>query len=693
MTYPQALRAAVLAMLALGAGQAAAQEAAAPAELPAITVSASKRDQALDSVNGAVRVVSDSELAARQVENTMQLGRVLPGVQMAQSGSLLFPVISVRGITSAQDFFNPALTVYVDGVPQLPTFAAQQLVDVERVELLKGPQSTLYGKSALGGVLNIVSHVPGDEVRVSAGAGVSSRDGYTLRAGASGPLVQDLLYGSISGVTTDAPGRLENPVTGKDGVGGYSANAGAARLRLAPKGSPWEIGLAVSGECTRASQDSYVPFDDIHSREAYVQPGFPADEADFRQRRCGTSQALTAQYDFSGWRVSAMAAWQRLHYSREYPIGPYFTQQPEHWRQQVQEIRLASTGVNTVDSVFGLYRQRVVQSRDYINDLVAPMAIRALDTGSRNTTESLAAFADLTWHATERLDLGAGVRWSRDKATTDFAGSTLNFATFGYDDFGGQSSTRGDTVLGRVSASYRFDDAWRAYANVSQGYKPAGYNLAPTSAGDAEAYGREKAISYEVGTRYQGDTLRGGLALYRIDVRDAQLYVSDQIGYQHLENVGKTRSIGIEFDARWDVTAQWTLGLDASWNRARFRSLSAAACADCGSPRVPFSPSYTVQLSAEGSYGSPIGQWRPRAAVRRIGSQYFDVANNLRQDAYTLVDAGITYSPRTGLDITAYVNNLTDKRYRTYAFAGGVLGDYAQVDAGRTVGLNVAYRY
>lgn len=693
MNYPLVLRAAALAMLALRGTESVAQESAPVAELPAVTVTASKREQSLDSVNGAVRIVSDRELADHQVENTMQLGRVLPGVQMAQSGSFIFPVTSVRGITSAQDFYNPALTVYVDGVPQLPTFAAQQLIDVDRVELLKGPQSTLYGKSALGGVLNIVSRQPDENVRVQASAGISSRDGYVFRAGASGPLVQDLLYGSISGLTTDAPGRLENPVTGADGVGGGSANAGTARLRLAPAGKPWELGVAVSGECTRASQDSYVPFDHIHSRQAYVMPGFPADDADFEQRRCGTSQALTGQYDFSGWRLSGMAAWQRLHYSREYPIGPYFTQQPEHWRQQVQEIRLASTGVRAVDSVFGLYRQRVVQSRDYVNDLVAPMAVNALDTGSRNAMESLAAFADLTWHATERLDLGAGLRWSRDKASIDFAGDTLNFATFGYDRFEGSGRTRGDTVLGRLSAGYRFDDAWRVYGNVAQGYKPAGYNLAPTSAGDAEPYGREKALSYEIGTRYHGDTVRGGLALYRIDVRDAQLYVSDQIGYQHLQNVGKTRSIGIELDARWDVSPAWTLGFDASFNRARMRSLSAAACADCGTPRVPFSPSYSLALSAEGQYGTAIGQWRPRLAVRRVGSQYFDVANSLRQDAYTLVDAGVTWSPKTGLDITAYVHNLTDKRYRTYAFAGGALGDYAQVDPGRTVGLNVAYRY
>jgi len=688
-------RLAALILLSTRAGTPAAQPAAEvrPAELDPIVVTASKRDQALDSVNGAVHVVSARELRENRVDDTMQLGRVLPGVQFAQSGSFLFPVASVRGVTSAQDFYNPALTVYVDGVPQLPTFAAQQLVDAERVELLKGPQGTLYGRSAQGGVLNIVSRRPDDTVRLHGEAGVSSRDGYRFRAGASGPLVRGLLYGSLSAVANDAPGRLENAATGADGVGGSRSHAGAARLRLAPAGRPWELDLAVSGECTRASQDAYVPFDDIDSRQAVVMPGMPADRSDFRQRRCGTSQSLSGRYDFGGWRLSAMAAWQRLHVDREYPIGPYYTQQPERWRQQVQELRLSTTGARAVDATLGLYRQRVVQSRDYINDLYVPIAANALSTRSRNTSESLAAFADLTWHATDALDLSAGLRYSRDKADTRYEGSTLNFGTFGYDTFGGSAGTRGSTVLGRLSAGYRLTEAWRVYANASQGYKPGGFNLAPSSAADAEPFGRERSTSYELGMRYAGEALRLGAALYRIDTRDAQLYVSDQIGYQHLQNVGKTRSTGIEFDASWDVSPQWKLGLEGAYSRATFRSLDPGACAGCGGNRVPFSPAYQLTARVQGSFGTAAGTLRPVLAVRRIGAQYFDVANHLRQGAYTLVDAALAWRPRSEVEITAYVENLTDRRYRTYAFAGGTLGDYAQADPGRIVGVRVAYEY
>ena len=162
---------------------------------------------------------------------TLDLARSLPGVQMLQSGSLLFPVISVRGITSAQDFYNPALTVYVNGVPQLPVFSTQMLLGVERVELLKGPQGTLHGKSAEGGILNLVTLPPDNVARAQLRTGVASRSGYRVEGEVAGPLARDLLYGAVSVARIDAPGDLRNGATGAADQGGARSTAGTARLR------------------------------------------------------------------------------------------------------------------------------------------------------------------------------------------------------------------------------------------------------------------------------------------------------------------------------------------------------------------------------------------------------------------------------------------------------------------------------
>ena len=86
--------------------------------------------------------------------------------------------------------------------------------------------------------------------------------------------------------------------------------------------------------------------------------------------------------------------------------------------------------------------------------------------------------------------------------------------TYGQDPFGGAGTTSGSTVLGKLSAGYRLSPEWRVYANAAQGYKPGGYNLAPSNPADARPFGKERGVSYEAGARFDGDTLRGGAALY-----------------------------------------------------------------------------------------------------------------------------------------------------------------------------------
>jgi len=672
---------------------AAAAAATTPAVLPAVTVTASKRDQSLAAINGAATVVEQPALDDAQASNTLDLQRVLPGVQMVGAGSNLFPVISVRGVSSAQDFYNPALTVYVDGVPQLPTFSSQTLLSVDRVELLKGPQGTLYGKSAEGGVLNVVTIPPDNTPRVHARAGVSSRWGNVEQLEVAGPLVKDTLYGSVSLAHVDNPGDLGNQVTGAKHDGGARSYVGNAKLRLAPTGAPWEVNLSAGRECTKASQGNYVPFDDIGSRTEAVDPRLAAQYAEPYMNRCGSSYELSGRYDFGQWRVTATSAWQTVGIGKHFPFLQYFSQQPEHWRQNVQELRLATHAPGRRwDAVFGLYRQDMNQSRTSLYDMVVPSVVNLTSTQSSNESKSLAAYGDVTWHVTDAFDLSAGLRASRDQVWTAFGGAAMT-GPGAYATFAGSNATAGNRVLGKVSAGYQLNPAWRVYANVSQGYKPGGFNLAPSSMADAQPFGAERAISYEVGARYDGRSLRGSVALYRIDIHNAQLYSGNALGYQTLSNVGDTRSTGAEFGVEWGVTRGWTAGLDGFVNHATFRSYADSyGCAGCSGNDVPFAPLYGFTANVSGEVPTTLGTMRPRLAVRWLGAQYFDTANRLRQGGNALVDASLGWRPRRGVEVTVSAQNLTNRAYRTYAFSvpGGNL---AQVGLGRTVGMTVSFDY
>lgn len=663
--------------------------------LAPVTITASKRDQALDKLNGAASVADRFDLEDAQVASTLELDRVFPELYMSHSATFMFPIITLRGVTSAQDFYNPALTVYVDGVPQLPVFAAQSLLGVEQVELIKGPQGTLYGKSSQGGVLNIVTKKPKNIPELVVRGGVSSRSGYQLQTEGSGPLVQNMLYGSVSLLTNDVNGDIRSDVIGSNRLGGVRSHAGNAKLRLAPTDSPWALGLSAGRDCATGDQEAYTLFDDYKSRRAYVLPDLPHSYRDFYQRRCANSFSANGQYDFDDWRLSVVASSQRVDTERRWPLDAYFPQFSENWKQNTQEVRLATRTAKNEgessrawDAVFGLYRQEVDLSREYQFDMVLPSFYRLADSNSSNRSESLAGYGDVTWHLTPKLDLTTGLRFTRDQAKTSFQGGQMSVP------FQGNASNSQNTWLGHIAAGYEFSPQWRGYLNVAQGYKPQGYNLAPSNEEDAKGYGRERSISYEAGIRYTDQKFRASMALYRVDSKDVQLYGDGDFGYQTLKNVGDTRSLGVEFNTEWDISQQLTLSAGGFINDATFRRFeNSSTCPDCKDNDVPMAPRYGLTLAAKGNVQMGDTFLRPQLTVRRTGAHYFDSANMLYQNAYTLIDAALAWSPTSSFELMLYANNLTDKAYRSYGFSYGATGNFAQVAPGRTVGLTATYAY
>ncbi|EEU4697856.1 siderophore yersiniabactin receptor FyuA, partial [Escherichia coli] len=504
-----------------------------------LVVTASKQSSRSASANNvSSTVVSAPELSDAGVTASDKLPRVLPGLNIENSGNMLFSTISLRGVSSAQDFYNPAVTLYVDGVPQLSTNTIQALTDVQSVELLRGPQGTLYGKSAQGGIINIVTQQPDSTPRGYIEGGVSSRDSYRSKFNLSGPIEDGLLYGSVTLLRQVDDGDMINPATGSDDLGGTRASIGNVKLRLAPDDQPWEMGFAASRECTRATQDAYVGWNDIKGRKLSISDGSP----DPYMRRCTDSQTLSGKYTTDDWVFNLISAWQQQHYSRTFPSGSLIVNMPQRWNQDVQELRAATLGdARTVDMVFGLYRQN---TREKLNSAYDMPTMPYLSSTGYTTAETLAAYSDLTWHLTDRFDIGGGVRFSHDKSSTQYHGSMLG------NPFGDQGKSNDDQVLGQLSAGYMLTDDWRVYTRVAQGYKPSGYNIVPTAGLDAKPFVAEKSINYELGTRYETADVTLQAATFYTHTKDMQLY-SGPDGMQTLSNAGKADATGVELEAKW----------------------------------------------------------------------------------------------------------------------------------------------
>ncbi|HCN7134808.1 TPA: siderophore yersiniabactin receptor FyuA, partial [Escherichia coli] len=523
-----------------------------------LVVTASKQSSRSASANNvSSTVVSAPELSDAGVTASDKLPRVLPGLNIENSGNMLFSTISLRGVSSAQDFYNPAVTLYVDGVPQLSTNTIQALTDVQSVELLRGPQGTLYGKSAQGGIINIVTQQPDSTPRGYIEGGVSSRDSYRSKFNLSGPIQDGLLYGSVTLLRQVDDGDMINPATGSDDLGGTRASIGNVKLRLAPDDQPWEMGFAASRECTRATQDAYVGWNDIKGRKLSISDGSP----DPYMRRCTDSQTLSGKYTTDDWVFNLISDWQQQHYSRTFPSGSLIVNMPQRWNQDVQELRAATLGdARTVDMVFGLYRQN---TREKLNSAYDMPTMPYLSSTGYTTAETLAAYSDLTWHLTDRFDIGGGVRFSHDKSSTQYHGSMLG------NPFGDQGKSNDDQVLGQLSAGYMLTDDWRVYTRVAQGYKPSGYNIVPTAGLDAKPFVAEKSINYELGTRYETADVTLQAATFYTHTKDMQLY-SGPVGMQTLSNAGKADATGVELEAKWRFAPGWSWDINGNVIRSEF---------------------------------------------------------------------------------------------------------------------------
>ena len=523
-----------------------------------LVVTASKQSSRSASANNvSSTVVSAPELSDAGVTASDKLPRVLPGLNIENSGNMLFSTISLRGVSSAQDFYNPAVTLYVDGVPQLSTNTIQALTDVQSVELLRGPQGTLYGKSAQGGIINIVTQQPDSTPRGYIEGGVSSRDSYRSKFNLSGPIQDGLLYGSVTLLRQVDDGDMINPATGSDDLGGTRASIGNVKLRLAPDDQPWEMGFAASRECTRATQDAYVGWNVIKGRKLSISDGSP----DPYMRRCTDSQTLSGKYTTDDWVFNLISAWQQQHYSRTFPSSSLIVNMPQRWNQDVQELRAATPGdARTVDMVFGLYRQN---TREKLNSAYDMPTMPYLSSTGYTTAETLAAYSDLTWHLTDRFDIGGGVRFSHDKSSTQYHGSMLG------NPFGDQGKNNDDQVLGQLSAGYMLTDDWRVYTRVAQGYKPSGYNIVPTAGLDAKPFVAEKSINYELGTRYETADVTLQAATFYTHTKDMQLY-SGPVRMQTLSNAGKADATGVELEAKWRFAPGWSWDINGNVIRSEF---------------------------------------------------------------------------------------------------------------------------
>jgi iron complex outermembrane receptor protein len=627
-------------LLALSSAMAAPAVAApdSPVSEDEILVTAARRAENVQDVPIAVSVVGGAQIEATGAFNISRLVQLQPSVQFVSSNPRN-SAINIRGLGApfglTNDGIEQGVGLYIDQV-YYARIAASTLdfVDVDQVEILRGPQGTLYGKNTTSGAINITTRRPGFDLEGRAELSYGNLDFIQAKASVSGPIVADKLAARISASFTTRDGTLFNTFTGRDV--NETDNLGLRGQLF------WQatdtLDLTLYGDYNRQDPEAFaqnfvkvVPTARATNRQfanlARLSNYTPSSTDPFdrlvdndtplRARQVLAGVSLLANWDIGTATVTSITAWRKWDWlpsnDRDFTPLPITTisANPSQQRQWSQELRLTSNGRNKLDYVVGLFyfhqtinTQGVQQQGPAAGlwllgptvDAANPGLINGLrsDNDIRYTNDSAALYGKLTWHINDRLSLAPGIRVNYDKKD----GSYIASVTGGLSPVTPAQQLIKNGVLQDQNYQVRFTDwnfsgditlSWKpvddalAYATYARSFKSGGINLSGiptladgvTPAVQLATVDPEKVDHYEIGLKSQllDNAATLNLALFRTDITDYQATVVDgAVGVLrgYLANVPKVRSQGFEIDMALRPTDNFNVYANFAYTDARY---------------------------------------------------------------------------------------------------------------------------
>jgi iron complex outermembrane recepter protein len=664
--------------------------------LEEVVVTAQKREERLATVPQAVTVLSANTLTKQGLLQFRDYANTIPGVTFSTQGAG-FGVIAMRGITVGGDV-APTTGVYVDEVPYTASgsFASGQLFtldsslfNVERVEVLRGPQGTLYGASSMSGLVKYISKQPDTErlgVDIQTGVADTQEGGfsYNVGAGVNMPIAAGKAGLHLSGFQNHDGGYIDNIARGEDDVNQSDTYGGRADLLLTPTD---ELSVRIAAFLQNISRDGTAAAD-------YTPLGV-AVNGDLEQRRLidepYTNKTRlfsgTINYSFDWVSLTSVSSYQTSRASavRDLPgfipvlagrFGQTFSavglRTPPNTDKFTQEVRLTSKQGGTLEWLVGAFYTD--EKTDSHSEMVLrdPAGDPAVNTFFHRFTnagyDEVAGFGDLTWRLSSKFDVTGGVRYSHNQQEfqVDNLGTPLVVAvpfTKGSDDV--------FTYL--ANARYHLNDRSIAYVRYATGYRPGGPNflvLDPVTGGQLapDVFEADRLKSYEIGFKRETMDRRFAidLAVYYLDWENIQTSLAP-LGIGVIVNAtGGARVRGAELALTARPVDGLTLTGAFAHQDAELADTSPEIGGALAGSRLPNVPRFTASVSAD--YELPFENARPTvgATVRYVSDRMSNFSSvpsptSFRFPEYTAVDlrGGVALG---SIDMQVYVHNLLDKR-------------------------------
>ncbi|SDU29402.1 TonB-dependent receptor [Desulfobacula phenolica] len=664
-----------------GSGQNTTRQENARGEhkLESITVTAQKQKENVQDVPVSITVFNAQSIEDRKIESVKDIADFVPNLAIIDNGMSGMGTPSMRGLHVAPYTYTTTTGLYLDGVPMITGAGFEEaLIDIERVEVLRGPQGTLYGKNTETGVINIISRQPDNEFKgkVSAAGGEDKKQEMSFSL--SGPIQQDKVFFGVAGQYYQKDGFIENTDTG-DMVDDREHWFGRAHLRWTPV-EELDVSLIVSR----------LKYDEGDANMNLTEQGAAMFGLDAPLERKVTSnldgcnkaarnaQSLKLVYGLTDSLTLTSVTTNRVYADRAVSDFDFSSATMMHvvdkdnnYEKISQELRLDSSA-EQLKWLIGLYYDKDQNDINVVQDSMVPSMV---GVKSRSTSgDAYAVFANLTCPLIGQLSLVGGLRYEQqDQEYED------HMSNFKVDD-------SWDALTPRIGLEYQFSTAIMTYAGASKGYRSGGFNNLTTDP-EYYSYDAEELWSYEIGVKsvFFNNRLVLNGAVYYMDISDMQ--VEEAVGplTSYMTNAAEATAKGVELEMTAKVMDGMTLMAGVGYNNIEFDQFKDIN-GDYKGNKNPFAPEYSFNVGVQYRHGSGV---YARADLIGYGKTYLDKANEYSRDAHEIVNTKIGYETEK-FDIYLYAKNLFDKEYDLVGYYGGMYTIYSDP---REIGLQAVYRF
>lgn len=715
---------------ASAADPAASAAGNSPAETPRgieeIVVTANKRRETAQRVPIAISSITAATLGQAGISSTVDLGQKVPGLNMQASFNGLQPHLRGVGTTTISSGNESSVATYVDGVYIAAMSGGMlQLADIAQVDVLKGPQGTLFGRNATGGVIEVRTKDPTQDFHLDASATYGNYNTGSGTLYVSGGLTDKVAADFSAYGLTQGRGYGKNQVTGHDVYRTKGEYALRSKLLIKPDD---RTTIKIAGDASRTNNNGPATFSIVPGHPAntpggvFFQPGgnhwdlYNNYDPRYVFRQNGVSLQVEHEFDFA--KLTSISAYRTSHKNTSYGEFPPPSPQIEvAWtdkgNQVSQEFQLGSLPSSRITWLVGLYYLHAkIGYHPFTLTGPGQAPLQTILFQDNQTTDAGAAFGQATVPLFDRTNLTVGLRYSIERrGITGFTGLEFPPALANLNSIVGVTDAHKTfrKLTWRLSLDHRFADNVMGYISYNRGFKSGVYPTLPPGGPGAEPVRPEVLDAYEVGLKTDlfNRRLRFNVSGFLYEYKDLQVNIF-RANSALLENGAKARIYGVDVDLVAKPTDRLTVSASAEILHDRFTKFpdgsvampvpasqgggNLATSGDLSGNQLPYTAKRTFDIGAD--YRLPVlGGNLTVSGNYSYNSGWFAGAENfLKQKSYSVVNAQLTYAPAGGrFEISGWARNLTNKTYATYFifFTNPFGSDVQTLAPPRTYGLTL----